>query len=241
MTCVSPRVKSAEPWVHGRAEASALMGRTSSLPRPSERRPSLRSMPRMASVHSVLIAPCTCAESYLLSPSSPSNAASSSAPAAARALPRSFFSEMRIALSYASPAAARATSKRSSGGSSRSPSCFGLPTRAAHSSMAAAVSAMAACPISTASSSVSSGRKSAKPSIISTARFVPAITRSRVDSFIWDVVGLSTSWPSMRPTRAPATAAVTGTLDSASAADDAVIASGSARFSPSYDMRLVKT
>jgi hypothetical protein len=38
-TCVSPRVKSAEPWVRGRRFARDLIGRMSVRPRPSTRRP----------------------------------------------------------------------------------------------------------------------------------------------------------------------------------------------------------
>ena len=45
--CVSPRVKSADPWTLGSTPTSQAMGRISSMERPSTRMPSLTMMERM--------------------------------------------------------------------------------------------------------------------------------------------------------------------------------------------------
>ncbi len=59
--CVSPRVKSAEPWVRGRTPISTSMGRTSSNARPSRRLRSRRIVSRVITSTRSDIARLTCA------------------------------------------------------------------------------------------------------------------------------------------------------------------------------------
>ena len=81
-------------------------------------------------------------------------------------------------------------------------------SRAHHAQHAQQPTSAAAAPTSTI---CSSDRKSQKPSIMSTASDVPAITRSRLLSACSSTVGLTTQpRPGIRPTRAPATALRSG-------------------------------
>ena len=65
---------------------------------------------------------------------------------------------------------------------------------------------------------------------------VPVTTRSRVDSsWIWDIVGLTTNWPSMSPMRTEPTGPPNGISEIVSAAEAPSVASTSCAFSRSTE------
>mmetsp|Transcript_22479 Transcript_22479/g.53350 ORF Transcript_22479/g.53350 Transcript_22479/m.53350 type:complete len:306 (-) Transcript_22479:641-1558(-) len=136
----------------------------------------------------------------------------------------------------------RANSSRIAGGFSRMPAVhLGLPTAPAQSVSARAIVRTAAKPSSRPSRTVSSGRKSAKPSIMSTASAVPARTRSKLEAAACSLVGLTTKVPGpsspsaggTRPTRTQATGLSKGTSESMSEAEAAVTPITSGMCSPS--------
>ena len=93
----------------------------------------------------------------------------------------------------------------------------------------------------TASSICFSGSSLASDSTIITASPVPATTRSRSLLAISSIIGLSTNWPSTRPTRAAAIGPRNGTPDSVSAADAATMPTMSGSFSMSCDSTVTTT
>ena len=81
----------------------------------------------------------------------------------------------------------------------------------------------------------------APASTITIPSLLPATTRSRRLCLRWGKVGLTTYWPSTRPTRTPAMVFSNGISDSASAAEAPVSASTSESWSVSAEITKAMT
>src|SRR5579885_806996 len=213
---VSPRVKSAEPWVRGSTSTSHVIGRTSVRPRPSRRRPS-----------STIVWRTTCflsrsnsvAASLIRSGSPLPTASATSARAASSAAYRSCLAALPSAArsrgSAASRTAASSTGFAAGAGTAR----LGLPASRRSSSCTASRGSSAAWAVNSASRTTSSGSIFAPPSTITIASRVPATTRSMSLSPSCAVVGLMTKRPPTRPTRTAATGPPQGMSERVSAAE----------------------
>ena len=243
IACVSPRVKSAEPCTDGGSgDIRIVMGRTSVVDRPSWRTPVEWTRRRIPAEHRALNAAFTSASAKVFeSPASAAPSAVHSERRTSRCTSRrraslSFFSSPEsIACTFASTPHVSRAAPRSAGGASTPSRNGGWPTSAFHFAIALAIVATAARPFSNASTTRASGRKSAKPSIISPASAVPATTRSSLPppAATSAFVGLTTSSSPTRTTRTAATGLAKGTCETASAADAEQIAITSGRCSPS--------
>ena len=112
----------------------------------------------------------------------------------------------------------------------------GLAARAASSFWIFAKRLQCSWPKAIASSIASSGTSFAPASTMRTASSVPAITTSSVEAVRCSVVGLTTNWPSIWPTRTAPTGPSNGMPDRQSAAEAPFIASTSGSFSWSPEM-----
>ena len=91
------------------------------------------------------------------------------------------------------------------------------------------------CPKLTASNIVFSDNSLASDSTINTPSEVPAITKSKVDSSIWLIVGFKTKSPPISPTRAAPIGPKNGTPEIVKAADAPIMATISGLVSISCD------
>ena len=228
--CVCPRVKSAEPWARGSSDESIEMLRTTSGLRPSTRSP----------------VSSTCARSALYSmsptiwPTRPTCAGSRTV--AISALTSSFtFSTawMRVALSFWLIAASMRFSAAfvtvfltSSGISVPVHAIFsGRSTFLRSSSCIVTSSPIPFCATLSASTISASETSSAPPSTIMIESAEPATIMSMSENSSAWKVGLSTHFPSTRPTRTPAIGPAHGILLALSANEVAMSPSTSWSFS----------
>ena len=231
MTWVSPRVNNADPCTRGNKPASESIVRTSSNLRPSIRTPSALAFANIRlhikSLSADLIADFS--SGYCSSISSTTSFDKLDVAADWSCLPKlplyisSILSEYKLSIVSCSP----------SGGGTILSYIFSFPATLANSSNPSHWILIASCPKLTASIINDSGKKSAAPSIISTASFVPATCKFNLECFICSNVGFNTNWSSIYPTIAPATGLRSGTSLNHNAAALAVIANGSHVLLPS--------
>ena len=196
--CVSPRVKSAEPWVRGRNDTSALIARVSVDFRPSIRTPSSRTIRRTSCFSSL----SRYSRTFAFRSPSGSTAAMTSWASFVSPWARCAFSGIRTT-SRILPRVASRTWASSAGSwwAEASNSHRGLPASWASARWTRTSARHSSCARAMASTRVSSDTSRAPASTIITESSVAATTRSSVLRSRSAKGGFTTSRPSMCPMR----------------------------------------